>query len=352
MAKDFLYPLRRLHGMMHDAQRENNVIRQVRHRVAASGKRTVIFVLTPTHGNMGDHAIASAVIRMLRELEIDYVEVTAAELTLMRKHHRLGVLDKRPILVNGGGNIGTLWPGVEKTFRSLIRSCSNSRIICLPNTAFFEDSSQGRMERRKSAEIYKRHGALKICAREHVSYDLLKEIHSDVTLIPDMVLSLDKSGTPAKRSGCVLCLRTDLERTRTDAEENMVREQASRIFGDCVSESDMNIRRNVSIDQREKELQNKYDVFRNAELVITDRLHGMIFAAITGTPCVVLNSKSHKVRGCFEWLKDLPYIRFAESAEQISDVFASIPKEEFRYDNSHLGDYFRELQTYLIELVQ
>ncbi|MFB8735822.1 polysaccharide pyruvyl transferase family protein [Bacillus sp. SL00103] len=32
-----------------------------------------------------------------------------------------------------------------------------------------------------------------------------------------------------------------------------------------------------------------------AQVVVTDRLHGMIFCAITKTPCVVLRSFDHKV---------------------------------------------------------
>ena len=83
--------------------------------------------------------------------------------------------------------------------------------------------------------------------------------------------------------------------------------------------------------------------FAGAKLVITDRLHGMVFCAITGTPCIVVDSKSPKVRGCYEWIKNLDYIRFVDDTAQISEEFQKIPKQEHRYDNSHLMKYYEEL---------
>ena len=41
---------------------------------------------------------------------------------------------------------------------------------------------------------------------------------------------------------------------------------------------------------------------------MTDRLHGMIFCAITHTPCVVLRSFDHKVMEGFEWVAHLPFM--------------------------------------------
>ena len=53
--------------------------------------------------------------------------------------------------------------------------------------------------------------------------------------------------------------------------------------------------------------------FCDAKLVITDRLHGMIFAAISETPCIVFSNYNHKVGGTYEWIKQLPYIRYVEN---------------------------------------
>ena len=93
-----------------------------------------------------------------------------------------------------------------------------------------------------------------------------------------------------------------------------------------------------------------FDEFRHARLVITDRLHGMIFAVITGTPCIVIDSKSPKVRGCYEWIKQLDYIKFIDSAEDIEKTFRQIPNKNFVYDNSLFQKYYDELGHYLISV--
>ena len=77
----------------------------------------------------------------------------------------------------------------------------------------------------------------------------------------------------------------------------------------------------------------------------------MIFAAITNTPCIVLGSMSHKVRGCYEWIKDLDYIRFVDNVSDIAEAFRSIPNTEHKFDNSHLAHYYDELKQDLKQLI-
>lgn len=85
--------------------------------------------------------------------------------------------------------------------------------------------------------------------------------------------------------------------------------------------------------------------------MITDRLHGMIFCAITGTPCVVINSKSPKVRDCYEWIKDLDYIQFCDDIDNLSAAMQTVSKGSHRYDNSKLLPYYEELKTDILETV-
>ena len=55
--------------------------------------------------------------------------------------------------------------------------------------------------------------------------------------------------------------------------------------------------------------------FYNSKVVITDRLHGMIFCAITKTPCIVTRSLDHKVIESYKWIKNLNYIRLVEGLD-------------------------------------
>lgn len=349
MDKDILYPLRKLHGCMYEAQKRRKTAESLRKKLLEAGKRTAFFVLSPTHGNMGDHAIAEAVTNMLRGLSIDYIEITTGQLALLDRFGWLSALDGHLILVNGGGNLGTLWPDVERIFRRIIRENPDASVVCLPNTIYYEDSAYGKTELEKSRRIYNAHPRLKLYARERISYDFMKPLYRDVELVPDMALSLNHCGGEEKRSGCMLCLRADREKTITAEMERTVTEQTEALFGARVWRSDMNIGVSVPLEERSAVLERKYSEFRSAELVITDRLHGMIFAAITGTPCIVINSKSPKVKGCYEWVRELEYIKFADAPEQITELYQAIPAKCHCYDHRKLMPLYDKLKDYISE---
>ena len=78
----------------------------------------------------------------------------------------------------------------------------------------------------------------------------------------------------------------------------------------------------------------KLEEFASSEIVVTDRLHGMIFAALTETPCIVVNSMSHKLRGCYEWIKSLDYIRFVEDFDLIPAVIQELKHVRPQYDRA------------------
>lgn len=308
---------------------------------------TVFLVLTPGHGNLGDHAIALAETNLLKKAGINYIEITGSKLNDMRWNGMLAVMDGFPILLQGGGYLGTLWYSAEDNMRKLIEKTPRSQIFVFPNTIYYEDSDWGKDEFVKSRKIYNRHKHFHLYAREKTSYEIMRNAYRDVTLTPDMVLSLNECKGEQERKGCLLCLRSDHERTRTEEQECTLRQQAAKLFGNAVSDTDMVVNYSIPIECREKELRKKFDQFSHAELVITDRLHGMIFCAITGTPCIVVDSKSPKVRGCYEWIKHLEYIRFVDDAANIATEFAKIPRKNHWYDNAHLQHYYEELAEIL-----
>lgn len=342
MSKDILYPLRLLHGKLHNAN-EKRKLRRVYQKKFRKNPQTVFLLMTPEHGNVGDQAIAKAETDFLRNSGINYIEITSRRLGEMKWANQLDVCNGFPILINGGGNLGTLWMDVENLQREIIQKNPKSSIYFLPNTIFYEENNWGQEELRKSIRIYNCHRSLRLYAREQRSYAFMKHIYRDVRLSPDMVLSLKKDDHPIERKGCLLCLRSDCEKTRTKDQEKIIRQQVAELFGTNVADTDMVVPDRVTVEQREAALQAKFIEFSGAELVITDRLHGMIFCAITGTPCIVVDSKSPKVRGCYEWIKHLDYIRFVDRPEDIIAEYREIPEGPHHYDNSHLTHYYQSL---------
>ena len=52
--------------------------------------------------------------------------------------------------------------------------------------------------------------------------------------------------------------------------------------------------------------------------MITDRLHGMIFCAISENPCIVFGNYNQKVKGAHEKINNLPYIKHIDSMDNIN----------------------------------
>jgi len=346
MGFDYLYPywvVRAKYLEKTEKFRTAEIYRKQFRKARRKNRKTVYLVMTPEHENLGDHAIAYAQTRLLKENGINWVEITFNQLQELDRLGKLCLMNGHPILINGGGNMGTLWTEPERLHRRVIQENPKSPVFILPNTIFYEDSPWGQEDFRKSIAIYNQHNALYLYAREKISYETMKAVYKNVKLIPDMVFSLDESGCQQTRSGCLICLRFDKEKTLTEEQTRAVLSQAESLFAGNVRRTDTVIDHNVLPQEREQTLREKFREFASAQLVITDRLHGMVFCAITGTPCILLGSRSPKIRGCYEWIRNLPYIRFADQPEQISALFREMADKETHYDNSHLRRYYQEL---------
>ena len=63
----------------------------------------------------------------------------------------------------------------------------------------------------------------------------------------------------------------------------------------------------------------------NTRLIVTDRLHAMLFAAITGTRCIAFDNKSNKVKGAYNWIKkNNNYVYFVNTQEEFIKVLEKI----------------------------
>lgn len=314
--------------------------------------KACFFVLTPLHGNLGDHAIALSIIEMLKKLRIKYIEIPDAKLRKLMGMNKLNLLNNRLVIINGGGNLGTLWMNVETLMREIVLKNPKSNIAIFPNTFYYEESEWGKEELENSKIIYKKKNVY-LYAREHTSYEAMKTAYNKCSLVPDMVLRLNESSNNATiRSGCIISLRKDCEKTRTQEQEDVLLEKVRERFGEKIRFMDTVKGYSISIEERENELKKFFAEFGKAELVITDRLHGMVFAAISGTPCIVIDSKSPKLRGCYEWIRNLDYVKFCDDIAKFEDVYNSLPKGPQKYDNQHLMPYYEQLEKDILAIVK
>lgn len=307
----------------------------------------IFLMLTPCHDNYGDHAIALAEHKLLKDMYI--FEITGDMLTRLLKYPALlkAMIGKSTIVFQGGGYLGTFWFDYgEDLLRKVMKIARKNKIVVMPQSIYYEDSKWGEKQLENSQKIYAQCRNLTLTARDIISYDLMKEYYpeTNVYLIPDIVLYLNKC-KPTDRNGAMLTFRTDMEKSVPYIIQSKIEKFAAKRFSE-VRKIDMISPYKFSANSREKELETQFERFRESEIVFTDRLHGMIFAAITGTPCVVFPNKNHKVKAVYDWLfKDCPYIYFMADLdfEKMKSFIDDVCSKSFEYDNSFLTHYYDEL---------
>ena len=154
----------------------------------------------------------------------------------------------------------------------------------------------------------------------------MKELlpYQNIFLIPDTVLSLNNLVLPKRENkNGLLCLRADTE-SKLSFENKELLENAVRKFCSEVVLTDTVHTEEVPHELKHIHTYKILGEFARAKFVVTDRLHGMIFAAITGTPCVAMANYNHKVKETYKWLKDLPYIVFCEDIKDIETCIEKV----------------------------
>ena len=283
--------------------------------------KNIILMGTPHHGNIGDLAIAYAEEKMIKKYFPNNKLYIMQEEKLDICAERVKPYIKKDdiILLHGGGNIGDTYVMPEKGRRKVISIYPENKIIIFPQTAFFENNE----ELNISKKIYNAHSNLVIMARENRSYEFMKKHFNKakIYLTPDIVMTL-KETADKPRNGVILMFRKDKEKTLGNNESDFIYKYVSEHYS-TYKFSDMNIGtkilNNISEKIRARILERKFAEIQNAELVITDRLHGMIFSAITQTPCVVFNSLTHKIVESYKWLQNLEYIQICDNIKNLED---------------------------------
>lgn len=316
--------------------------------VTPLNKKKIYVINTPLHTNIGDSAIAYAQnIFLQKNIGDDYkiVEVTSGEWARFRKVLGCIVRKKDIIMQHGGGNMGITWFNEEIERRRIIEQFPNNKMIIFPQTIYYGDSEEGKKEFENSKKIYNNHKDLHLIAREKVSYEIMKEAYQncDVILTPDIVLSMDKLNNPYKREGITFCFRRDAEKVLTPEDEKYIINECKKI-SDKVFYTDMISERAVTKENRVDIIMDKFKDFQKSELVITDRLHGMVFCAISGTPCIVFGNYNQKVKGTYEWIKDLPYIRYVDNVNEMKGVVNELMlSSNNKFDNSKIKGYYQSI---------
>ncbi|MBQ9135765.1 MAG: polysaccharide pyruvyl transferase family protein [Lachnospiraceae bacterium] len=289
---------------------------------------------TPNHGNLGDYAIFAAEKKLFQKMLPDS-NVFGVNMTDFQ--HEIeslkNLLKSEDLLVlTGGGNLGNQYMDDEKIRRTVIQKFKNNRIVIFPQTMYFTEDIEGANELKKTSEIYNSHKDLWIVARDEHSYQEMKKVFTgEVRILPDVVLTWGKLER-ADKKGALLILRKDLEGVLDAEAKQWIKENLQATY-ETVEETDTEIDVPKRLEQLEIELQRKMEQINRAELVVTDRLHGMILAAIAQTPCIVLNNYNHKLKETYKWIEYLDYVVYVSDLSELPMAVNQLKKKiscEFR----------------------
>lgn len=275
--------------------------------------KKIIYLLTPQHGNMGDQAIAYATNKFLKDKFSDYevLEFNRDEIYNYGKAIKMILNPDDLIVLHGGGNIGNLYLVEERPRRFIIKKFNGNKIVSMTQTISFTNDKEGKSELKRTKKIYNNHNSLTLIAREQTSYEIMqKEIdNAEIIINPDIVMYLYGMYDFNKdnRTNIMTCLRSDKESILGNKKDIFI-EELNRNYNNTFN-YDTVIDKTITKDIRENELKAMFDKFLKSKVVITDRLHGMVFCVITKTPCIVTKSLDHKVAGTYQWVKDLNYIK-------------------------------------------
>ena len=276
-------------------------------------RRKVVVALAADYANLGDVAIAYAQTEYLARVfpDAQILELPASQVATHVKSLRRSLNEDDVVTIVGGGNTGDQYDDIEALRQMIIRSFPRNQIVSFPQSISFSDTMYGRLAKAQLRRVYAAHRNLHLIARDSASLraygDLVPSV--SLSLAPDIVLSLDQTQQVADRSGIVLSLRRDAESALRDEERQYIHREASKLGEVTLADTHLGQGR-LTVERRTQALHTIWRTFSQSSLVVTDRLHGVIFCIITGTPCIALDSRGSKVAQFrADWLADNDSVR-------------------------------------------
>ncbi len=300
---------------------------------------TVVLWGIPEYGNLGDQAITYAELEFIKQVLPKQNIITIPEnkcceyIYPMRKMAQ----QKHCIFIsNGGGNMGSLYKYQESIRQMLIKNIKNCKIIVFPQSV---DYIYGSNTHRKAQKIYNKNSNISMFARDIVSFEKMTKLFPKckIKLCPDIVTFLDRRYIEnlSEKKGILCCLREDKEVNENS--KNMVEKILTYIGKDnceCIDTYGQQYVREFF--EQEGQIEYFWKRIKTAKLVVTDRLHGMIFSMINDTPCIALDNSTGKVLSFYDsWLMQSKGIKvYNNNLNEIKEFI-----DECLYSNLQVNSY-------------
>jgi pyruvyl transferase EpsO len=304
---------------------------------------TVALLDFPIFQNVGDSAIWLGTVAELRRLgyKIAYI--------CDQNHFSREVLERRlppgsPILLQGGGSFGDLWPEHQLFRERVIADFPDRPIVQLPVSVVFRDAAA----EERARTVLNRHERLTVLFRDLDSFDYGRSNYSaNVVLCPDSAFGLEPPPRRAPDVEVAMLVRTDKEQlTRVpplrgarvvdwtsgpgEPGFSAVWEWQWRM-SQWLGGLDTSRRGLAALEQAalrrlfhsmaRRRLEFGWNVVGSGRVLVTDRLHGHILASLLHVPHVVLETGYGKVRAFYEaFSRDLEGVTFCEDPGELEGL--------------------------------
>lgn len=328
-----------------EAFEKRKYLRRVTEQYSLKKNVKNIFIIgVPNHANLGDYAIGYAEQKLFGDLYPNANVVTVNMSQFGRDIEGIKMLShvQDILILTGGGNLGNVYMDDEDIRRRTLQMFPDNQVILFPQTMYFTDDEEGRTQAEITRQIYNQHRHLILTAREEYSLKAMEKLfQKKCYLLPDVVMTLKPPSVNGVRKNASLCLRSDSEGILREEDWEYLHSTLEKVY-DTVEVFDT-VRNDVTDpDDFPQAFEEVLRLFRTTKLVITDRLHGMILAAVTQTPCIVLDNYNYKIRGCYAWLKELPYIKYVSELSEVETAIAQLGRrKECEYPAADYQDTFK-----------
>ena len=315
----------------------------------SSDKKRVILALAADYGNLGDLAITEAENDLLHETfpDCELIECPISKTLEYIKAIKKSKRDDDIIILIGGGNISNQYKIIETYRQFWIKEFQKNIIVQFPQSVDLRDENYRFKEKLQS--VYSAHKKMILFTRDEMSCNILRKlIPNPVMLQPDVVLSFHSvECLSTERAGVAICMRDDKEKSKDSIEArrllNFVKEHYE------VEYIDTTFKHNgiVDVNERRKRLSEMWNKISSKKLVITDRLHGMIFSYITNTPCIAIDNSNGKVKNFYKtWFEnmDCSVIFFEQNnrIENLTDLL-KIMERKFCNEDFDFSDFEKKI---------
>lgn len=314
----------------------------------------ILLIGTEDFGNLGDHQIAESEIEFIKKYFPQYLIIEVPASIFYKIEWRIVkrfIQEDTLIFMTGGGNWGNDYLFSHNIKRNVIKEFPKNLKVVFPVTINYTNTNEGQKILKEDVLLLDSEDRLILAVRDDKSYEIANHYFKNikVNLMPDIVLFSNKKSYE-NREGCIICIRNDKESIMSIEDRNQIIGKAKELFED-IEFLDTQYEYNIRICERRKALDVVFNKFRKTKLVITDRLHGVIFSVITGTPLIAFENKNCKIEGVWKWVGGITNNHFVHNMQEFENAINDM--DSLKFMNNHeklcLESYYECLYKLIME---